>query len=371
MGYVTSGYATRPNKRAKKVLRKVYYERVNKAVKVSRTALERHPGRNEERHMKLVDLPQDVLERIFVFSGRNNALPILNRRFHRCLKPTRFLINCFLRSNYISDVNGAIHDLPDSPCSSWIVLAESVFRNRTFLQYLEANPSILDSVDEVTNVESLAQAQQQRLEEFSQGQLQDPRTPLTPFDLDPQTGKPLRDYPPAIYDWPAIFFRNDITVVPPVYNELLLCLHSFYAVQHPSLVAESAMQWFFKQNEERVPHLDINHLFYAVNFILHISVQEMRSFTDPHPLIQFVTHIYVTITPWLSRLLLCEKLEAADLISARKAKIVKKFIRKFYRDCPETLSHDDLWLLLNKVKDRRLLETVTEYGGKPSFNVVK
>ncbi|SCV03270.1 LAME_0H09076g1_1 [Lachancea meyersii CBS 8951] len=372
MGYVKSGYATRPNKRAKKVREKVYYEHIRKHRHKELKSAERQANAlAKKRPVRLQDLPQDVLERIFVFSGRNSPLPLLNRHFSQCLQPTPFLIEQYLRANFVSDANAALKTRLGDTYWPWYVLADCALENPMFLRYLNATPSFLNPVDEIAPVEAEDQTQQLRLQQYNEGTLKELATPLLPLEFDPATNKPLRDFPASVYEWPAIFFDNDISAKPVVYNQLLLRLHFDYAIQHPSWVAESIMHWFFLDSHGAAPRLDVNHLFFALNLIIHISVQGKRSFADSHPLAVFIDFLYVSVTPHLLQLLLCEKLDDAQLISARKAKMVSKFIRKFCSHDFGLLCEDELWVSLNAIKDHALVETITKYGGKPSFNVVK
>ncbi|CEP61972.1 uncharacterized protein LALA0_S04e04830g [Lachancea lanzarotensis] len=370
MGYVKSGYATRPNKRAKKVREKVYYEHIGKRRNTGTTADRKKQG-PKRSPLRLQDLSQDVLERIFVFSGRNSPLPLLNRHFSKCLKPSQYLIEQYLSVNFVFDVNAALKASSGSSYRPWWVLAECALDVPLILQFLNASPSFLDFIDEIAAVEDVGATQQLRFEQFQNTLLQNLETPLKSLEVDPTTDKSLRDLPAAVYKYPALFFENDILTKPVLYNQLLLRLHSEYAIQNPSLTADSILQWFFIDSAGVTPQLDINHLFFALNLVTHLSVQNKRSFEDVNPLILFIDFLYISVTPRLLQLLLCEKLKDAHLISARKAKIVGKFIRKFYSNELGLLCEDDLWIKLNEIKDHALVEKVSGYGGKPSFNVVK
>ncbi|SCU85146.1 LADA_0D05930g1_1 [Lachancea dasiensis] len=375
MGYVTSGYATRPHKRARKVVRKVYYEHGKSSVDVNndntRIAGDGRPLRAKIRRLQLEDLDQDVLERIFLFSGRNSALAMVNQRFYHLLRPTPYLIHSYLRQNYICDINAAIMRECERSYQSRYVLAEAALDNSMFLQFLDENPHILDVVDEVAPLEDPEQVQESRSQAFIDNTLQDLSSPCCEVEVHLVSGKPLKDFPASIYRRPAIFFHNDIESGPVIYNQLLLRLHAFYAIQHSSWATEMVMQWFFEESPDRFHPLNINHLFCAINLILHISVENNRGFMDVHPLVQLIDHMYISLTSHLSQLLLCERLEDPVLISDRKGKIIVKFINKFYRNNLRALSEDALWRTLHRTKNPKLLETITKLGGKPSFNIMK
>ncbi|SCU88287.1 LAFA_0E11782g1_1 [Lachancea sp. 'fantastica'] len=370
MGYVKSGYASRPNKRAKKVTEKLYYEHIAK-LRNRETKSNRNRQGSERSRLRLQDLSRDVLERIFVFSGRNSPLPLLNWHFFKCLKPSQYLIEQYLRVNFVFDVNAALKPSMSSSYRPWWVLADCALEVPLILRFLNASPSFLDFIDEIAVLEDVEATQQLRFEQFNDKTLPNLETPLNTPELNPTTEKSLRDFPATVYKWPALFFQNDIFTKPVVYNQLLLRLHSEYAIQSPSLTAESVMQWFFIDTASVTLQLDINCLFFALNLITHLSVQNKRSFEDVHPLIHFIDFLYISVTPRLLPLLLCEKLQDQHLISARKAKIVGKFIRKFYSHDLSLLCEDDLWIKLNEVKDHTLVERVSGFGGKPGFNVVK
>lgn len=364
MGYVTAGYPSRPHKRVKKQERRVYYDR--KRLKVNEI--------DERRDLQLRDrlrgpaslqlLPTDVLERIFTLAGRENSMPVLNRFFQRCLRPTRYLVSRFILENYTQDLNSLL------PCDSpvLLVLLDVTFRNGTLLQFLNENPQFLDCVhDAVVSPDQADELSRERRVLLEQGRLEDINALHWQTEMHPESNKPMREFPAAFYQRPALFFENEISKRPVTYNQLLLRLQSSYAIQQPAWVCDLLIEWFFLENE----NFDINHLFHAVNLVLHLSVNDRPRFEDVSPLTKLITYMYLDVTDHLLQLLLCENLEDVGLIRERKVKIVNKFIRKFYRGSTELLSTDELWMTVHEVKDRRLVESISDYGGKPSFNVVK
>ncbi|CUS24406.1 LAQU0S16e00980g1_1 [Lachancea quebecensis] len=364
MGYVTAGYPSRPHKRVEKQEKRIYYDR--KRLRINEI--------DERRDLQLRDrqrgpaslqlLPADVLERIFVLAGRGNSMPVLNRYFQRCLRPTRYLMGRFLLENYTHDLNALLPR--GSP--ALLVLLDATFCNGTLLQFLNENPQFLDHVhDVVVPADQADELSRERRVMLEQGRLDDITALNWQVEMHPESNKPLREFPAAFYQRPALFFENEISKRPVTYNQLFLRLQSTYAIQQPAWVCDLLIEWFFLENES----FDINHLFHAVNLVLHLSVNDRPRFEDVSPLTKFITYMYLDVTDRLLQLLLCENLEDVGLICERKAKIVDKFIRKFYRGSVDLLSSDELWKTVHEVRDRRLVESISNYGGKPSFNIVK
>lgn len=373
MGYVTSGYASRLHKRVRKQPKKLYFERkLGKKEGSGRSGRsgiiqEEAPIRVVKPQLGLQNLPQDVLERIFVFAGLNNGMPLLNHFFYRCLRPTRFLVGRYLMENLTRDLNELVR-VKHPTCPAVLALSDAVFQNSMFLRFLNENHEFLDNVhDVIIPFEVCDRITRERRELYEDGQLGDMGVIELPVERDPLSDKPVQDFPPIFYAHPALFFQNDISVRPVIYNQLILRLHATYSIQQTSWVCDLLMQWFFLENDQ----FDINHLFWAVNLVLHLSVHKNAHLEDIVPLAKLIHFLYLDAPARIPRLLLCEQVEDSEQIRRRKLKIIDKFIRKFYRNSLELLSQDYLWTAIHESKDHQLAETIRLHGGKPSFNIIK
>ncbi|SCV02714.1 LAMI_0H02256g1_1 [Lachancea mirantina] len=324
MGYVTPGYATRRRKRQKTAL-KVYYENVNVSENLNAAR-----GASRGAKLTLERLPVDILQHIFVLSGTNNAMPLVNKKFHAVLRANAYLARRYVLENYVWAVENQY------------VLATEAFDVPALMTFFVDNSEFLDLIDGVKSVDAI----------------------ITTKDNSTK----LLDFPNAFYRHPELLFYNDITGKRVVYSQLLLKLNAFFEIEHPSSLCETVVHWFFWKND--LENYNINHMFYAVKLVLHLSRLRNSTLDDVGPLTEFIINMYMDVTPRLLTLLLCEKLEDAHLISERKARIVDKFVRKFYRGDVSSLSHDSLWRTVSEIKDFELIEVMVRHGGAPSFDVV-
>lgn len=363
MGYVTSGYPSRPHKRLLPINQKVYYENLTPSDERDKIRLPRKKPRIAKKRLTLNSLPQDIIQKIFIYSGKNNSLPFLNRFFYVSLRPNGILIEGYIWENYISDLNELLPENDFVP-----ILDSNVFQNGILLKYLNENSSVLDSVFNVVKQDSIKALQRERLVLYEDGNLSDIRGSHILVNHDLDSDKPLQDFPHAFYNCPILFFHNDIREKPPVYNQFLLKLHSYFTVKQASWLCEMIVEWFFWKNDGE---FGINHLFYALNLVLHLSDLSTHSFHNADVLISLIVNLYLEQPLNLQKLLLCEGFQDEKSILDRKARIIGKFIKKFYRDMRSVLSNDNLWMILHQIKEPSLAEVITHYGGAPSFRVLR
>ncbi|CCD26145.2 uncharacterized protein NDAI_0G03680 [Naumovozyma dairenensis CBS 421] len=57
--------------------------------------------------LTLQDLPVHIIQKVFVLSGNGTAMPILNKTFYNCLRPTDALVNTFFWENFTYDLSRA------------------------------------------------------------------------------------------------------------------------------------------------------------------------------------------------------------------------------------------------------------------------
>lgn len=366
MGYVIAGYPTRRNKRQPVVEPKICYGSEQRSLQQAKTSVRQSKKRKVglKRHLTIQDLPLEIIQKIFVYAGSHNSMPLLNRFFHLCLRPTSFLINSYIWENFLWDLNESLRNETRARVH---VLTSDVFDNRLLIDYLNRNHRFLNVVSNIVNTESLPTLLQERQDKFYKDELDSINESHLKVARHEQLGKPINDFPSSFYNHPNIFFHNDISQHPPVYNQFLLKLHAHFSIKEPILLCDRIFNWFFWQSHS----YNINHLFHAINLVLHISLLPNSRLDNVDPLNHLLKNLYLEVSPDISNLLLLDGDEDDAQLNERKARIVEKFIRKFYKDSQNCLSQDDLWQILSQTGERALMELVMRHGGRPGFSVVR
>ncbi|AMD22568.1 HHL202Cp [Eremothecium sinecaudum] len=338
MGYVVPGYATRRLKYYDHTV--VYYP------PFKRVCL--------PRSLKFDDLPPDIIELVFVYSG-NKQLPTCNKLLYRVLKPQRHLVELFFRVNFVVDANALI---PTAANTRRVpILLVEVFDRLLFIEHLNDKPSLLD---EIVLIEAYCEVK--RIQEARE-KGETSSTASVEVERDEETGRPVRDFPQAFYVHKHIYFWNQVDRQPPVYNQMLLKLNGHFVIRQVAYLVEQVIRWFFRENNE---NYDVYHLFHALSLILHLSVLHDLQLDKVEPLVVLIDHLFFESISNLTTLLIATE----ETLLSRKYRIVEKFVHKFYCGKNDLLSDDYLWLKLREANDNNLTKIILGQGGRPSFNAV-
>lgn len=373
MGFIAAGYCSRDFQdrfveREKLQLCKRVGSWQHNSSATGKRRHKRHKAPHKHKPATITDLPSELIQRIFVFSG-NYELYVVSKFFYMNLKPTSFLLHHYMLENFYHDLNENFSmadpdkDGEDVPCFHG--LNGQIFDIPVFRSFLNENPHLLQDIGHIGHHDELEQVTKERQEMYAQGNLKG--TSLMERHKEVQK----QDYPAAFYADVELFFQNDIQLEKPIYNQFILELFAHYEIKQPYYLMENMIHWFFHVNNGEY---NINHLFHAVILVTHISTVPSSSLESNGPLIELMNELYLASAGQkLNILLLMSDHSDEEAINNRRIRIISKFISKFYKDQDartKLLSQDILWNTLRNLKNESLMKLIMEYGGQPSFSVI-
>lgn len=317
--------------------------------------------KDKEVYTRIYELPIEVLQRIFVLSG-NHGLCEVNKFFYSVLRPNSFLLHEYIKERFYHDLNERLcGDKETAPCL-WAV-DEEIFKNSMFLHFLKGNQDLMKNVAHFGSTDQVEEMKDERARLFERNELSSAES------LHLAAIK--QDFPSRFYDWHEVYFENDLQEEKPIYNQFILGLSIHYEIKQPYYILENILHWFFMSGQQEY---NVNHMFYAVNLVSHVSVlKNENSFDSVIPLIELLRGMYSQVTKRLFVLLLLDDDVNEDSFNRRRLRIAQKFVKKFYREEEqrrELFSEDILWDFLANVKEKSVMKFVIDNGGKPSFNVL-
>lgn len=344
MGYALSGRPTREHKRRKHVPR--YHHIVVKRKTSNKNKQKRAKSLNEvsretslQAPANFQDLPVEVIQRIFIFSGNTESLPYLNRYFHHHLKPSISLLYGLLWEKFTHK-----YELADNiACgSNDVALIDTIFDNRLFFEFLAGNHCNILSNILVIIPQSLARKD---LDSSDTNQV-----------IQLIRGKRFNDFPEVFYREFNLYFERP---------DFVTALHDFCRLERPYVLLKDLIHWYVNQQKFSAR---LSNFFDVVSLILTVADVEEQEMDSVVPLQALISELF-SERPNENQI--NDNESSLRYQKERSMELLTMFLKKFYTgdNASIHLSEAILWEDLRRISNMPLIDLIVKYGGEPQYDI--
>ncbi|SMN20925.1 similar to Saccharomyces cerevisiae YDR249C Putative protein of unknown function [Maudiozyma saulgeensis] len=366
MGFATIGYPTRHHKRRKLPDHQncpVYYHNNNKNVRTKRnkrittiklisntddTSILVQSNRRPRKKITFQDLPCEIIQRIFIMTNDTTCMPLLNKFFFDCLRPSYYLIRQILIERYLFNPKkyGIERCLQDD---GYLVNPE-IFDNTLFAGYFLTHISSLPVPIDLFAPRSLVPY------------LHDENIPDDfVFDIS-RLGK-------GEFDLPMYFYHNfDVYCNNP---SILQTLSKYFTISNIPLILENFLDWSLSYGTHYGCSTIVEVLICVASFLNSRNI----SINSQHLMVIALHRLYnYNMSDPLNHWRKLFNSSNDEKINNYKEEFIQQIINLFYgiknENGTKLLSGNEIWRILVDLSNMKLIGVFTKYGVYPEISMI-